>query len=66
MQRDAGVDAPLRVAVGEIVVTVAEEARQENADLVIVGRRSLSEPFGRLRSHTLGIIQHSPCPVLSV
>ena len=66
IQRDAGVEAPLRVAVGEIVPTVAEEARQENADLVIIGRRSLSEPFGRLRTHAFGIIQRSPCPVLSV
>ena len=66
IQREAGVDAPLRVAVGEIVPTIAEEARQENADLVIIGRRSLSEPFGRLRTHTFGIIQRSPCPVLSV
>jgi nucleotide-binding universal stress UspA family protein len=66
MRRDAGVDAPLRVAVGEIVTTVAEEARQENADLVIIGRRALSAPFGRLRTHVFGIIQRSPCPVLSV
>ena len=66
IQRDAGVDAPLRVAVGETVPTVAEEARQENADLVIIGRRSLPEPFGRLRTHAFGIIERSPGPVLSV
>ena len=66
MLRDAGVDAPLRVAVGETVATVAEEARQDNADLVIIGRRALSAPFGRLRTHVFGIIQRSPCPVLSV
>ena len=66
MLRDAGVDAPLRVAVGEIVATVTEDARQEQADLVIIGRRTLSAPFGRLRSHVFGIIQRSPCPVLSV
>jgi nucleotide-binding universal stress UspA family protein len=66
MLRDAGVDAPLRAAVGETAVTVAEEARQDNADLVIIGRRALSAPFGRLRTHVFGIIQNSPCPVLSV
>jgi len=66
MLRDAGVDAPLRVAVGETAATVAEEARQDNADLVIIGRRALSAPFGRLRTHVFGIIQRSPCPVLSV
>jgi nucleotide-binding universal stress UspA family protein len=66
MRHDADVEAPLRVAVGEIAATVAEEARRENADLIIVGRGSLSEPFGRLRTHAFGIIQRSPCPVLSV
>jgi nucleotide-binding universal stress UspA family protein len=62
----AGVDAPLRVAVGEIVRTTTEEARQGEADLVILGRGSMSEPFGRLRTHAFGIIQSAPCPVVSV
>jgi nucleotide-binding universal stress UspA family protein len=66
MQREAGVKAPLRVAVGEIVPTVSEQAPQENADLIIIGRGSVSAPFGRLRTHAFGIIQRSPCPVLSV
>ena len=66
MLKGAGVDVPLRVAVGGIVQTVTEEARQEQADLVIVGRGSVAEPFGRLRTHAFGIIQRSPCPVLSV
>jgi len=62
----AGVEAPLRVAVGSIVQAVTEDARQEGADLVIVGRGSVGEPFGRLRTHALAIIQRAPCPVLSV
>jgi len=60
------VDAPLRVAVGGIVQTVVEEARQEGADLVIIGRGAVTEPFGRLRTHAYGIIHRSPCPVISV
>lgn len=64
--RSAGVSAPLRVAVGAIVQTVAEEATREHADLVIAGRGSLAAPFGRLRTHVYGIIQRAPCPVLSV
>jgi nucleotide-binding universal stress UspA family protein len=66
MLRSSGVGAPLRVAVGGIVPTVTEEAKQEQADLVIIGRGAVSEPFGRLRTHAFGIIQRSPCPVLSV
>ena len=63
---EAGVDAPLRVAVGGVVATGTEIARQESADLMIIGRGSLAEPLGRLRTHTFGLIQRSPCPVLSV
>ena len=66
IRKSAGVDAPLRVAVGEIAATVAEEARQEGADLVLLGRGSLQSTLGRLRTHAYGIIQRSPCPVLSV
>ncbi len=46
-----------RVAVGPIADTVTEEARQEGADLVIIGRG---------RTHPHAIIQKSPSPVISV
>jgi nucleotide-binding universal stress UspA family protein len=66
LEQAAGVDVPLRVAVGQIADTVAEEARQEGAHLIVIGRGSLQSPLGRLRTHAHGIIQRSPCPVLSV
>ena len=66
MLQSGGLDLPLRVAVGEIVPTITEEARQESADLIILGRGSMHETLGRLRTHAHGIIQRSPCPVLSV
>jgi nucleotide-binding universal stress UspA family protein len=65
-QESSGVDVPVRIAAGPIAATVAEEARQEGADLVVIGRGSLHSPLGRLRTHAYGIIQKSPCPVLSV
>jgi nucleotide-binding universal stress UspA family protein len=65
-QHAAGLALPIRVAVGEIVNSVVEEARQEQADLVIIGRGSIAEPFGHLRTHAFGIVQQSPCPELSV
>ena len=55
-----------RVAVGPITDTIAEEARQEGADLVIIGRGTVQSSMGRLRSHAYAIIQKSPCPVVSV
>jgi nucleotide-binding universal stress UspA family protein len=66
LQQSARVEAPLRIAVGQIADTVTEEARQEAADLILIGRGSLQSSLGRLRTHAYGIIQKSPCPVLSV
>ncbi|HYV62085.1 MAG TPA: universal stress protein [Bryobacteraceae bacterium] len=62
----AGVEIPFTVAVGSIMETVTEEARREQADLIIIGRGSLPNTLGALHTHAYGIIQQSPCPVLSV
>jgi nucleotide-binding universal stress UspA family protein len=64
--KSGGVDLPLRVAVGEIVTTITEQAHEEGADLIVLGRGAIHETLGRLRTHVHGIIQRSPCPVLSV
>jgi nucleotide-binding universal stress UspA family protein len=64
--KSGGLDLPLRVAVGEIVATITEEARQEGADLIVLGRGAMHQTLGRLRTHAHAIIQRSPCPVLSV
>jgi nucleotide-binding universal stress UspA family protein len=64
--KSSGVDVPARVAVGAIAETVAEEARQEQAELIVIGRGSVAGAFSQLRAHAFGIIQQSPCPVLSV
>jgi nucleotide-binding universal stress UspA family protein len=66
LQSSAGVRVPLHVAVGEIPPTVAEEACQQAADLILIGRGLLQAPLGRLRTHAYGIIQRSPCAVLSI
>lgn len=64
--KSGGVDLPLRVAAGEIVATIAGVAHQEDADLVVLGRGTVHETLGGLRTHLHAIIQHSPCPVLTV
>jgi nucleotide-binding universal stress UspA family protein len=61
-----GIKSPLRVLDGDIVSMVTAESQRVNADLVIVGRGTVAAPFGRLRTHVFGIVQGSPCPVLSV
>jgi nucleotide-binding universal stress UspA family protein len=64
--KEAGVDAPLCVTVGNVAGGVREEARRHGADLVIVGRGVIHEALGRLRTHAHAIIRQAPCPVLSV
>ncbi|HEX5226333.1 MAG TPA: universal stress protein [Bryobacteraceae bacterium] len=64
--KEGDVNSPLRIAMGEIVATITEQAHEEGADLVILGRGAIHEPLGGLRTHAHAIIQRSPCPVLSV
>ena len=64
--KSAGLNFPLRIAVGEIVATITEDARQEGSDAIVLGRGAIHETLGRLRTHAHGIIQRSPCPVISV
>jgi len=66
LQRDAGVEAPLRVAVGDPAQVVRDDALRTQADIVIVGRGVLGEALGRLRTHAHSIIRRAPCPVISV
>jgi nucleotide-binding universal stress UspA family protein len=65
-QKEAGVDAPLCITVGNAAAGVREEARRHGADLVVIGRGVIHETLGRLRTHAHAIIRQSPCPVLSV
>jgi nucleotide-binding universal stress UspA family protein len=66
LRKQAGIDVPFCAAVGNVIETVTEEARREQADLLVLGRGSLPNTLGRLHTHAYGIIQQSPCPVLSV
>lgn len=66
IRRAAGVNAPLHVAVGDITEMVTEHAREEDADLVVIGRGTVCESFGRFRTHAFAIVQRSPCPVVSI
>ncbi len=66
LERAADIEVPVCVGVGTVPDVVREEALQHGADLVLIGRGSLQETMGRLRTHSYGIIRHAPCPVLSV
>jgi len=65
LQREAGTGFPLTISDGRIATGVADVARDEGTDLIVVGRGKCQEAFGRLRTHTYDIIREAPCPVLS-
>ena len=60
--KSAGLDFPLRIAVGEIVATITEDARQEGSDAIVLGRGATHETLGRLRTHAHGIIEAVAMP----
>lgn len=64
--RAGGLDLPVRIAVGETAATITEQAHEENADLIVLGRGAVHEALGGLLAQAHAIIQRSPCPVLSV
>jgi nucleotide-binding universal stress UspA family protein len=66
LKQTVGPDVTVRVVVGRIAETVTAEAKQEGADLIVTGRGAAPAALGRLRSDLYGIVQQSPCPVLSV
>jgi nucleotide-binding universal stress UspA family protein len=66
-QKEAGVsNVPLCIVAGSVADGVQEEAQRHGADLLVIGRGSLHETIGRLRTHSHAIIRQSLCPVLSV
>lgn len=61
-----GVQAPLCLLTGDVAEVVRQAAAKHSADLVVIGRGTLDETFGRLRTKSYEIIRGAPCPVLSV
>lgn len=66
MQKEAGTDFRLCIEAGNASTIVAEAARKDEADLVLIGRGALPHFGGRLKTHVYSIIRDAPCPVLSL
>jgi nucleotide-binding universal stress UspA family protein len=63
---ELGVTAEVRTATGSPITCTASTAREEHADVVVIGRSTDEHLGGRLRANAYGIIRQSPCPVISV
>ena len=66
LQAEAGTDLELCMEGGAVCKVVREAALHHDCDLVLIGRRTLHETFGQLRTNAYAIIRDAPCPVLSV
>ena len=65
LQREAGTDFPVSIKARRIADAVSEVAREQKADLVVIGRGKAHQALGRLRTHAYQIIRDAPCSVLS-
>ena len=66
LQQMIGVDAPVRIAVGQVKEALLEAARDADADALIIGRSHQPGAHGRMRDLTYAMVRDSPFPVLSV
>lgn len=66
IQKEVGIDVPVRISAGNVPLEVAELAKANGCGMLVIGRGSTGGVFGRIRAHAYGIIRHSPCPVVSV
>jgi nucleotide-binding universal stress UspA family protein len=66
LQKEAGTSFEAVVQGGDVGDVVRKTAQDTNADLVVIGRGTMSKLFGRMRTQVYSIIRDAPCPVISV
>jgi nucleotide-binding universal stress UspA family protein len=66
LQQKIGLDAPVRIAVGQVKEALLEAAREADADALIIGRSHQPGAHGRMRDLTYAMVRDAPFPVLSV
>jgi nucleotide-binding universal stress UspA family protein len=66
IQRAAGTNVPVRIAVGSVKEALLSAAKESDADGLFLGRGPRSGKYGRLRDLTYALIRDSPFPVLSI
>lgn len=63
---DNKLEASVVLAEGSAVMCIPQQARELNADLLVVGRGHAQGALSRLWSDLYDVIRESPCPVLSI
>ena len=63
---ELAIRADLHVETGEVTPVVMAALRNTDADLLVIGRSTRSDPFGPIVTNSYSLIRHSNCPVISV
>lgn len=58
--------AAIYIEEGDAPKTVSAAAKSAGADLLVIGRGTVEDESGRLRTNAYAIIRQSPCPVISI
>lgn len=66
LQAEAGTNLEVCMEGGTVSKIVRAAALHHDADLILIGRGTLREKFGQLRTNAYAIVRDAPCPVLSV
>jgi nucleotide-binding universal stress UspA family protein len=66
LQASVGTRIHMTIEAGPPPAVVANEAKLQHADIVVIGRSVHDTILGRLRNNAYEIIRQSPCPVVSV
>lgn len=61
-----GIEAPVLIEHGDVAKSIRDMAKEEHANLVVIGRHIEHGLAGRLRTHAYAITRESPCAVVSV
>lgn len=66
IEKEANVNFEVILRIGKVAQVIHDEARDTEADLIVVGRGVIQKALGGLRSNAYAIIRQAPCPVISV
>ena len=63
---ELAIRADLHVETGEVTPVVMAALDNADADLLVIGRSTRSDPFGPIVTNSYSLIRHSNCPVISI
>ena len=66
LQKTLRSDARIVILHGAIKEQLLNAAKEECADVLVIGRKLSTDAFGRVRDLSYSLIRDSPCPVVSV